>query len=117
MNRNNMKIVRKERRRDRRRGLQIEARLDGHDIVLTDLSAAGFGAALDATDPRPADFRFGRRVALQLTPRGGQTYSFMVEITRPLGDNGVLGGVFVALSDEAFDVIESLIMGRDRRRR
>ena len=117
MNRNNVTVIRKERRRDRRRGLQLEARIDGHEILLTDLSAAGFGAAIDATDPGPPNFRFGQRLALQLTPQGGQTYSFPVEITRPLGDNGILGGVFVDLSDEGYDIIESLLMGRHLRRR
>ena len=116
MNRNNMTVLRKERRRDRRRGLQLEARLDGHEILLTDLSAAGFGAAIDATDRGSYDFRFGQRLALQLTPQWGQTFSFPVEITRPLDDNGVLGGVFVALSDEGYDIIESLLMGRHLRR-
>lgn len=116
MNRNNMKVMRKERRRDRRRGLQLDARLAGQEILLTDLSAAGFGAAIDATDPHPAEFRFGQRLFLELTPRGGETFTFPVEITRPMADNGVLGGVFVGLSDEGFDVIESLIMGRYGRR-
>ena len=117
MNRNNVKILRKERRRDRRRDLQIHARLGGHDVLLTDLSAAGFGAAIDATDRTPQEFGFGERFALLLTPEGGDTYSFPIRITRPLGENGVFGGVFVDLSDEGYNIIESLLMGRYQRRR
>lgn len=117
MSRNSTRVTRKERRRDRRRPLNIEARLDDHDILLTDLSAAGFGGALDATDRSPYDLRVGRRMRLEITPQAGDSLTFAVEITREPGDNGVVGGVFVGLTDEAYNSIESLLTGRYFRRR
>ena len=117
MTRLNTRVTRKERRRDRRRPLHIDARLDEHEVLLTDLSAAGFGVALDATNRSPFDFRVGRRMRLELTPERGETLTFAVEIIREPGENGVLGGAFVALTDEAYNVIESLLTGRYQRRR
>lgn len=117
MNRNNMKILRKERRRDRRRLMQLEATLSGERILLTDLSASGFGAAPDATDLRPRDYRIGQRLRLDLRSKQGESLSLPVEISRELGENGVLGGVFVGLTDEAYNTIESLLTGRINRAR
>lgn len=117
MNRNATKVTRKERRRDRRRGLNIEASLGGQEVLLTDLSAAGFGAALDATDRSPYSFRVGARLRLELKPPRGAPLSLPVEIVRELGENGVVGGVFVDLTDEAYNTIESLLTGRFLRRR
>lgn len=117
MNRNGMKVMRKERRRDRRRDLNLEATLDGHEILLTDLSAAGFGAALDATDRTPFSFRVGALLRLELKPQQGAPLSLPVEIIREVGDNGVVGGVFVELTDEAYNAIEDILTGRLQRRR
>jgi hypothetical protein len=117
MNRNNVTVTRKERRRDRRRQLEIEILLGGQQVQLTDLSAAGFGAALDATDRRPHDFRVGQRLRLELRPAGGAVLSLAVEIVRPPGENGVVGGIFLDLSDAAFNTIEALLTGRFNRRR
>jgi hypothetical protein len=36
---------------------------------------------------------------------------------RDEGENGVVGGAFVKLSDEDYNIIESLLTGRYRRRR
>lgn len=116
MNRNGMKVMRKERRRDRRRGLNVEASLDGHEVLLTDLSAAGFGAALDATARTPFSFRVGAQLRLELKPPQGAPLSLPVEIVREIGDNGVVGGVFLNLSDEAYNAIESILTGRFQRR-
>lgn len=117
VNRNGMTVTRKERRRDRRRDLNLEAKLDGHAVVLTDLSAAGFGAALDATDRTPFSFRIGAQLRLELMPPQGAPLSLPVEIIREAGENGVVGGVFVDLSDEAYNSIESILTGRFQRRR
>lgn len=112
-----MKIVRKERRRDRRRGLQFEALLGGHLVTLTDLSAAGFGIALDATDRSTYEFRVGQRLHLEIGLPGREPLRLMVEITRSPGDNGILGGVFPGLSDTEYNTIESLLTGRFQRAR
>lgn len=117
MNRSNVTVVRKERRRDRRRQLETEVLLGGQRVRLTDLSASGFGVAIDATDRRPHDFRVGQRLRLELLPPGGAPLSLQVEIVRPMGENGVVGGVFLDLSDAAFDAIESLLTGRFKRQR
>jgi hypothetical protein len=117
MSRSNLTVTRKERRRDRRRTLQLEASLGGLEVVLTDLSAAGFGAAIDATNRRPQDFRVGQRLRLDLRWSGGNSLSLAVEITREIGENGVVGGTFVGLSDETYDLVESLLTGRANRRR
>jgi len=116
MNRNNVTVVRKERRRDRRRQMQSDIRLGGQPVQLTDLSAAGFGAALDATDRRPHDFRVGQRLRLELSIPNGKQLSLQVEIVRPIGENGVLGGVFLQLSDADYNTIEGLLTGRLKRR-
>lgn len=117
MNRNSVTVIRKERRRDRRRQLQIEALLEGQPVQLTDLSAAGFGAAIDATDHQPRDFRVGQRLHLELQLPDGEWLSLPVEVTRPMGENGVVGGVFGQLTDSAYNAIESLLTGRFTRRR
>lgn len=117
MNRNNVTVTRKERRRDRRRQLQIEVRLGGQEVQLTDLSAGGFGVAIDATERRPHDFRVGQRLRLELRPAGGEVLSLAVEITRPVGENGIVGGTFVELSDAAYNTVEALLTGRFTRRR
>lgn len=116
MTRNPVTVMRKERRRDRRRELQIEALLGGQPVRLTDLSAAGFGAAIDATDRRPRDFRAGQRLRLELHLPDGRPLSLPVELVRPAGENGVVGGVFVELSDSAYNAIESILTGRFKRR-
>jgi PilZ domain len=117
MNRNNSTVKRKERRRDRRRPMQIEVFLGGQEVQLTDLSASGFGAAIDATDRRPHDFRVGQRLRLEIRPRDGEALVLAVEIVRPMGENGVVGGVFVGLSDADYNVVEAMITGRLQRRR
>lgn len=116
MTRNSVTVTRKERRRDRRRDLQIEALLGGQPVLLTDLSAAGFGAAIDATDRRPRGFRVGQRLRLELHLPDGKPLSLPVELVRPSGENGVVGGVFVELSDSAYNAIESILTGRFKRR-
>lgn len=117
MNRIGMKVQRKERRRDWRRVLHLEAGLGGREVLLTNLSSAGFGAAPDATDSAPLGFRAGARLRLELRPRRGAPLSLPVEIVREMGDNGVVGGVFTGLTDEAYNTIESLLTGRFHRRR
>jgi PilZ domain len=117
MRRKEIGTTRKERRRDRRRPLQLEARLGGQDILVTDLSAAGFGAAVDATDPRPYGFRAGQRLRLELLPKGHDPIELSVEIMRPEGENGIVGGVFVGITDATYALIEGLLTGRFSRRR
>ena len=116
MSRDDPIVKRRERRRDRRRALHMDAQLGGFDVVLSDLSAVGFGAAIDATDRRPHDFRIGQSLRLDLHLSGGETFSFSVEITRPMAENGVVGGVFVNVTDEGYNIIESLLAGRFNRR-
>jgi len=112
MSRASITITRKERRRDRRRLLQLEANLSGERVLLTDLSASGFGAALDATDRRPRNYRIGQRLRLDLRSKQGDNLSLAVEISREMSENGVIGGVFIGLTDEAYNTIESLLTGR-----
>src|SRR3546814_3539534 len=116
MSRSNFTVMRKERRRDRRRSMQAEALLDGRPVQLTDLSAAGFGVALDATDRQPHDFRVGRRLRLEVPVPQGEPLSLPVEIVRPSGENGVVGGIFLDISDAAYNTLEELLTGRFRRR-
>jgi hypothetical protein len=117
MNRNNVTVTRKERRRDRRRSMEIEAALDGQPVRLADLSASGFGVAIDATDKTFPHFRVGMRTYLELKADGVEALKLVVEIVREMGENGVVGGAFVKLSDKDYNVIESLLTGRYRRRR
>src|SRR3546814_14628392 len=112
MSRSNVTVMRKERRRDRRRSMQAEALLDGRPVQLTDLSAAGFGVALDATDRQPHDFRVGQRLRLEVPVPQGEPLSLPVEIVRPSGENGVVGGIFLAISDATYHNLEPLLTGR-----
>jgi hypothetical protein len=117
MSRSNTTVTRKERRRDRRRPMELEVFLGGQRVQLSDLSAAGFGAAIDATNRQPQDFRVGQRLRLELRPPAGRALSLAVEIVRPTGENGVVGGVFLGITDEAYNTVEALITGRFQRRR
>lgn len=117
MTRSNVTVVRKERRRDRRRQMETEVLLGGQRVRLTDLSASGFGIAVDATDRRPYDFRLGQRLRLDLQSPDGTVLSLQVEIVRPVGENGVAGGIFLDLSDANFTTIERLLTGRFNRQR
>ena len=117
MTRTNVTVMRKERRRDRRRLMQIEAWLGGRPVQLTDISTGGFGAALDATNPQQFDLRAGQRLSLELQTPRGEGLSLVVEIVRPAGENGVVGGVFLDLNDAAYNTIEGLLTGRFRRHR
>src|SRR3546814_16007087 len=116
MSRSNVTVMRKERRRDRRRSMQAEALLDGRPVQLTDLSAAGFGVALDATDRQPHDFRVGQRLRLEVPVPQGEPLSLPVEIVRPSGEHGVVGRIFLDISDAAYNTIAALLTGRFRRR-
>ncbi len=117
MNRNNITVMRKERRRDRRRVLQSEAYLDGREVILTDISASGFGAAMDATDRTSMDFRIGRSARLDLKSKDGEAVSIPVEIVRAVSEEGLVGGIFTELSNEAYSFVEGLLTGRAQRRR
>ena len=116
MNRNNITVLRKERRRDRRSHPHLEARLDGREVILTDLSTAGFGAALDATDEAVRRIHDGQRVVLELMTDDGGRYSFAAEVSRLPGATGVVGAVFEPLDDAGFSCLEGLVTGRHRRR-
>jgi len=116
MNRNNITVMRKERRRDRRRALELDAYLDGQPVALVDLSASGFGAALDATDHGVRNFRVGSRLRLELRFGDGQEVVLSVEITRSSPRTGTVAGTFLELSDAAYNTIESLLTGRFKRR-
>jgi hypothetical protein len=54
---------------------------------------------------------------LEFRPQGGAALSLAVEIVRSMGENGVVGGVFLDLTDEAYNAIEALLTGRFNRRR
>jgi hypothetical protein len=116
MNRNNMTVIRKERRRDRRRALELEALLDGQAVSLVDLSASGFGAALDATDSGARGFRIGSQHRLELQVGDNEPLDLSVEITRWSPAKGIVAGTFLEISDSAYNTIESLLTGRFRRR-
>ena len=117
MNRNNMTVIRKERRRDRRRALELEALLDGQAVSLVDLSASGFGAALDATDCSARGFRIGGQHRLELQLGEKEAVVLSVEITRWSPSKAVVAGIFLEISDAAYNMIESLLTGRFNRRR
>jgi hypothetical protein len=116
MNRNGITVMRKERRRDRRRELELEASLDGQPVALVDLSASGFGAALDATDQGIREFRVGQCLRLELQLGAGEALVLSVEITRSSPQTGVVAGTFREISDQAYNTIESLLTGRFKRR-
>ncbi len=111
----NITVKAKNRRRDRRRHLDLVAKLDGHDVTLTDISVTGFGAAIDATDTAMSDLPVGYRGRLDIWLKDGRQLPLDVVIKRALGPDGLFGGHFDNLSDQHFRLIEALLMGREFR--
>ena len=111
----NITVKTKNRRRDRRRHLDLVAKLDGHDVTLTDISVNGFGAAIDATDAAMPELPIGYRGRLDLWLKDGRHLALDIVIKRALGQDGMFGGHFDNLSDKHFRLIEALLMGREFR--
>ncbi|CAE7811528.1 unnamed protein product [Symbiodinium necroappetens] len=103
----------KERRRDRRRRLQLSAEIDGHAVSLVDISIAGFGAAVDATDRAAPKLPLGHRGRLDIWLSDGRRMRLEIEIGREVGPDGMFGGRFLDISDENFRLIEAILLGRE----
>ncbi len=111
----NVSVKPKNRRRDRRRHLDLVARVDGHDVALTDISVTGFGAAVDATDSEMPDLPVGHNGHLEIWLNDGRHMKMEIVIKRAIADDGIFGGHFVNLPDRYFRLIEALLMGREHR--
>ncbi|HIC81716.1 MAG TPA: hypothetical protein EYH07_19950 [Kiloniellaceae bacterium] len=105
----------KERRRDRRRQLQLSAEIEGHAVSLVDISVAGFGAAIDATGRAPLKLPLGHRSRLDVWLSDGRRMHLDIVIEREIGPDGLFGGSFLSISDENFRLIEAILMGREHR--
>ncbi len=111
----NITVKPRNRRRDRRRYLDLQAQIDGQDVSLTDISLTGFGAAIDPTQATVPDLPLGHRGRLEIWLSDGQRLLMDVEIMRELTRDGLFGGRFVDLSDRHFRLIEGLLLGREHR--
>ncbi len=111
----NITVKPRNRRRDRRRHLDLVAKIDGRDISLIDISVNGFGAAIDATQTTLPDLPLGHRGRLDIWLDDGRHMRIDVEIKRELTRDGIFGGNFVDLSDHHFRLIEALLLGREHR--
>ena len=105
----------KNRRRDRRRHLDLVAKLDGRALTLTDISVTGFGAAIDATGTKMPDLPVGYRGKLEIWLKDGRHLQLAIVIKRAIAQNGAFGGHFENLSDEHFRLIEALLLGREHK--
>lgn len=111
----NTTVKPKNRRRDRRRHLDLSAKLDGQAVTLTDISVTGFGAAIDATGAKVPDLPVGYRGKLEIWLKDGRHLQLAMVIKRAVAPNGDFGGHFENLSDEHFRLIEALLLGREHR--
>ncbi len=105
-----------EQRRDQRRPVSVEGRIDGGRVDLIDLSITGVGGGTIALgDAASLDIREGQNSILELTGANGQPVSLPVEIQRIDGEAGGFGAKFSELSDDDFDAIEKLMFPRRAR--
>ncbi len=105
----------KERRRDRRRHLNLSGRIQGHDVFILDISITGFGAAADATNVAKLHLPEGHHTRLEVWLDDGRRLEIDVEIKRGITQDGLFGGCFISLPDEYFRIIEALMLGREHR--
>lgn len=104
----------KNRRRDQRRPVPLEATLDGHPVLLFDLSLSGVGAGtVDAAVKKRMGDITGSKARLSFTDTRGREVDILIEISYFLED-GRFGGRFYNLSGEEFDVVQDLMFRRHR---
>lgn len=102
----------KDQRRDQRRPVSVEGRIDGIRVALLDLSVTGVGGGMIALgDAANLDICEGQSKTLQFTGPGpgDETVSLPVTIQRVDGTAGAFGAVFAELSARDFDAIEKLM--------
>lgn len=109
-------IKKSERRRDRRRETVIQSTLDGIDVDLRDVSLSGFGASGVKKRSNGTVWPVeGQRSELRFTDYKGREVLILVEVTYVSAQFGRFGGKFYELPDQAFEVIQDLVMMRDLR--
>lgn len=113
--RRNITVKPKNRRRDRRRHLDLVAKIDGQEVSLTDISVTGFGAAIDATGAETPDLPVGHCGKLDIWLNDGRHIQLDIVIKRAIAQDGVFGGHFVNLTNRHFRLIEALLLGREHR--
>lgn len=105
-----------ERRRDRRREITMDAKLDDQDIRILDIGLSGFGAdgAFERHD-KTIWPECDRRTELRFTDYRDREVLVLVKITSVDTETGRFGGGFIEISGLAFDVIQDLMLHRDLR--
>ena len=101
-----------ERRRDRRRPIMLEGRLEGHTIAIVDISFGGLAGAAELLGKSSWLPEAGREMELELAPNSGKARTFTIEIIRVDPVDGQFGARFLGLDDAQYRVIERLMMGR-----
>lgn len=110
-----MTVKGKERRRDRRRHLNLSGRIQGQDVFVVDISITGFGAVADATNAAQLHLPEGHHTRLEISLDDGRRLEMDVEIKRAVTKDGLFGGRFISLPDKYFRIIEGLMLGREHR--
>lgn len=105
-----------DRRKDRRRDVVLDAKLDDQDVKILDIGLSGFGATgayeTHARTTWPVE---NSRGELSFTDFRGRKIEMLVVITYADGESGRFGGNFLELSGTAFDSIQDLMLHRDLR--
>ena len=101
----------KERRRDRRRPVMLEGRLEGHAVAIVDVSFGGLAGAVEFLGKSTWLPEFGSEMVLELAPNTDKARTFAVEIIRVDTIDGQFGARFLGLDDAQYRFIERLMMG------
>lgn len=105
--------TRVERRRDRRRPIELAARIGDQTVTIIDISLGGVGmAGATALADRSRSFRHGEQHRILLEVPSYGLLELMVEVARIDGATNALGLRFVGLDLANYRVIERLAIGR-----
>ncbi len=103
----------KERRRDQRRSVSVEASIGGIQVGVIDLSFTGVGCGtVELGNVAGLKIEVGRDTILEFAGPDGRQVALPVTIQRIDDAAGQIGATFVELSDRNFDVIEMLMFPR-----
>ena len=101
----------KERRRDRRRGVILDGRLDGHPVRVLDVGFGGIQGAIEISGESEQLPIIGREYRLELDDGSGTVW-FVITVVRVNLGKGLFGAHFTGLDDEQYRNLERLILGR-----
>lgn len=121
----------KNRRKDHRRPVRIEARLNGVPVTVVNISSGGVGlsgsepdcdeeAGLDVIIDEPSStledvkLQMGDTATLDLLLKEAPVISLQIEVVRFDVEESKIGGRFINVDSHTFDLIEKVVVGRLR---